>query len=191
MANTSQDRNNGCDTTAQKIVLSGCSGGGKSTLLDALNRCGFATIEEPGRRIVRQELAMGGAALPWSNPILFARRAVDLAREDLISVQGRDGRIFFDRCLVDAAVALDEAAGGSEGRRLCELYRYDGPVFLAPPWRALFQNDQERRHSFDEACAEYDRLGADYLDLGYDIIILPQSDPASRLAFILQTLDAR
>lgn len=133
---------------------------------------------------------MGGAALPWSNPILFARRAVDLAREDLISVQARDGPIFFDRCLVDAAVALDGAAGGSEGRRLCELYRYDGPIFMTPPWRALFQNDQERRHSFDAACAEYERLGLAYSDLGYEIIILPQSDLASRLAFILHALDA-
>ena len=34
------------------IILSGCSGGGKSTLLAELARRGFATVEEPGRRIV-------------------------------------------------------------------------------------------------------------------------------------------
>jgi predicted ATPase len=47
------------------ILLSGCSGGGKSTLLAELAQRGFATIEEPGRRVVREELASGGDALPW------------------------------------------------------------------------------------------------------------------------------
>jgi len=34
---------------APRIVLSGCSGGGKSTLLMELARLGFQTFEEPGR----------------------------------------------------------------------------------------------------------------------------------------------
>ena len=37
------------------VVITGCSGGGKSTLLDELGRRGHATIEEPGRRIVRED----------------------------------------------------------------------------------------------------------------------------------------
>ncbi len=47
------------------VVISGCSGGGKSTLLAELARRGHAVVEEPGRRIVAQELARGGPALPW------------------------------------------------------------------------------------------------------------------------------
>src|SRR6516165_9149624 len=47
------------------VVISGCSSGGKSTLLAELGRRGHATVEEPGRRIVRQELAGDGSALPW------------------------------------------------------------------------------------------------------------------------------
>ncbi|MPT22826.1 MAG: ATPase, partial [Starkeya sp.] len=37
------------------VVISGCSGGGKSTLLTELARRGFAVVEEPGRRIVAEE----------------------------------------------------------------------------------------------------------------------------------------
>jgi predicted ATPase len=33
------------------VVISGCSGGGKSTLLAELGRRGHAVVEEPGRRI--------------------------------------------------------------------------------------------------------------------------------------------
>jgi predicted ATPase len=46
------------------FVISGCSGGGKSSLLAELARRGFATIEEPGRRVVREELASDGEAVP-------------------------------------------------------------------------------------------------------------------------------
>jgi len=38
------------------VIISGCSGGGKSTLLAELGRRGYAVVEEPGRRIVRQEV---------------------------------------------------------------------------------------------------------------------------------------
>jgi predicted ATPase len=39
------------------VVISGCSGGGKSTLLAELVGRGYAAVEEPGRRIVEEELA--------------------------------------------------------------------------------------------------------------------------------------
>ena len=48
------------------VTISGCSSGGKSTLLLELRRRGFATVDEPGRRIVAEELKRGGRALPWA-----------------------------------------------------------------------------------------------------------------------------
>jgi predicted ATPase len=66
------------------IILSGCSGGGKSTLLAELARRGFATVEEPGRRIVIEETRNGGTALPWIDIEAFARRAIAMALEDAI-----------------------------------------------------------------------------------------------------------
>lgn len=47
------------------VIISGCSGGGKSTLLAELQRRGYPVIEEPGRRIVEEQLGTGGHALPW------------------------------------------------------------------------------------------------------------------------------
>lgn len=64
------------------IILSGCSGGGKSTLLTQLARRGFATVEEPGRRIVIEETRNNGTALPWIDIEAFARRAIAMALED-------------------------------------------------------------------------------------------------------------
>jgi predicted ATPase len=74
------------------VVISGCSGGGKSSLLEELGRCGYATVEEPGRRIVKEELRSGGTALPWTDGVAFARRCIALAYSDRKSARRRQGR---------------------------------------------------------------------------------------------------
>lgn len=168
------------------ILLSGCSGGGKSTLLAELARHGFATIEEPGRRVVREELASGGGALPWIDDIAFARRITALAKQDYEAARTLPGPVFFDRGVIDAAVALDHMTGEKVLADLAARYRYASPVFLAPPWPELFVSDSERRHDFASAVAEYDRLAAAYPALGYDVILLPKISVAERLTFILE-----
>jgi predicted ATPase len=64
------------------VVISGCSGGGKSSLLEELRRRGYPTVEEPGRRIVKEQLLGGGRALPWADKVAFARRCIALALSD-------------------------------------------------------------------------------------------------------------
>src|SRR5262245_15100626 len=93
------------------VIISGCSGGGKSTLLTELARRGFATVEEPGRRIVREEMDGAGSALPWVDAQAFGRRAVALSLADLAANTSSQGRVFFDRGLIDAAVALEHCGG--------------------------------------------------------------------------------
>src|SRR6516162_7412300 len=94
------------------VVISSCSSSGKSTLLAELGRRGHATVEEPGRRIVKQELVGDGSALPWLNKAVFARRAIELAIADRRAAADRPaGWVFFDRGLVDAAAALEHHTG--------------------------------------------------------------------------------
>ena len=168
------------------ILISGCSAGGKSTLLAELGRCGFATIEEPGRRVVREELASGGNALPWIDGVAFAHRITALAKQDHDAARSLPGPVFFDRGLIDAAVALEYLTGETVLTDLAARYRYASPVFLAPPWPELFASDAERRHDFASAVAEYDQLAAAYPALGYDVILLPKASVAERLTFILE-----
>ncbi len=88
------------------VVISGRSGGGKSTLLTELGHRGYATVEEPGRRIVAEELLSDGSALPWVDEAAFARRAIALGVTDLAAASQIDGWVFFDRGVIDAAAAL-------------------------------------------------------------------------------------
>ena len=50
------------------IVITGCSGGGKSTLLAELAGAGEQVFEEPGRQIVKEQDLIHGPAQPWTNP---------------------------------------------------------------------------------------------------------------------------
>jgi predicted ATPase len=172
------------------VLISGCSGGGKSTLLAELARRGHAVVEEPGRRIVRAELAQGGTALPWLDAAAFARRAVALAHADRAEAARLDGLVFFDRGLIDAAAALAHLAGADALSAMRTAHRYHRRVFMAPPWRAIYVADPERRHGFNEAVAEYERLVAVYPTLGYEVVTLPKIAVAPRADFVMRTLQA-
>ena len=169
------------------IVISGCSGGGKSTLLEELARRGYATIEEPGRRIVREEKNGLGSALPWVDMEAFARRAVATSLEDRDQAAETDW-VFFDRGLIDAASALHAVCADGLLHDLKINHRYNRLVFLTPPWPEIYVSDGERQHDFAAAVAEYDRLVRDYRALDYETLILPEVSVIERADLVLDIL---
>lgn len=170
------------------VVISGCSGGGKSTLLAELAARGHAVVQEPGRRIVKEELEGKGAALPWVDLAAFARRAIEMAIADRALAASNGGWTFFDRGLVDAATALEQATGETVAARLNASHPYHSKVFMTPPWPEIYIGDAERHHSLDAAVAEYDRLTAAYPALVYEVIPLPKAPVRERADFVLGTL---
>jgi predicted ATPase len=170
------------------VVISGCSGGGKSTLLAELNRRGYAVIEEPGRRIVEAELSSGGSALPWIDGVAFARRALATARDDFVRAAGAEGWVFFDRGLIDAAINLQHLTDEPARAALGSALSYNHQVFLAPPWSEIYSTDRERRHDFATAEAEYVLLREAYPALGYEVAILPKVTVEARADFVLARL---
>jgi len=57
-----------------------------------------------------------------------------------------------------------------------------------PPWEDIYVTDVARRHSFQEAVEEYERLRLGYPALGYEIEILPKADVRVRVDFVLGQL---
>ena len=173
---------------AKLVILSGCSGGGKSTLLSELSKRGFATVEEPGRRVVGQQLKVEGTALPWLDLEAFLKRAIAIAKQDYAGASEGSGISIFDRSLIDAASGLRQLGDDHWYERLRTECRYAKVVFLTPPWPEIYVTDNERRHGFQDAVEEYERLRRDYDDLGYNVFILPRTDVDHRVEFILDTL---
>ena len=155
-------------------VLSGCSGGGKSTLIDALAARGHVTVPEPGRRVLR-----AGGPAPWEDLAGFLRACLDLSIVDHAQASGMAGPVIFDRSAVDALSGLAALGEAVEDPGL----RYASPVFLAPPWPELFASDAERRHGFGAAVEEYERLTRAFPAAGYAVEILPKVPVAERVAW--------
>ncbi|MEM1429179.1 MAG: AAA family ATPase [Pseudomonadota bacterium] len=172
------------------ILLTGCSGGGKSSLLAELAARGFATVPEPGRRIVSEELGSGGTALPWVDLRAFAERAFALATADLAEAERTEGPVFFDRGLIDAAVAVQFAGGRALEDMLGPRRPYARRVFVAPPWPKIFAQDTERRHGFSAAVDEHRRLLQALRTLGHEALELPKISVRERCEFVLHHLGA-
>jgi predicted ATPase len=170
------------------VVISGCSGGGKSAVLAELGRRGYAVVEEPGRRIVKEELKGEGSALPWADEIAFVRRAMAVALADRASAGALDGWVFFDRGLIDAAAGLQHLTGEQVLAPLGQSHRYHRRVFLTPPWPEIYVTDPERRHDLDASIAEHVRLLEAYPSLGYEVSILPKVGVRERADFVLNAL---
>lgn len=177
--------------TGRLVLISGCSGGGKSSLLAELGRRGHAIVEEPGRCIVKEQLTAGGDALPWADAGKLAELAASRSVENMARAARSGHLTFFDRGLVDA-VCVFERLGLAVPLHLTNAirrYRYHSRVFLAPPWRKIFANDAERRHGFAEAVAEYEYLAVAFPHLGYETVLLPKTFIEARADFVLETLN--
>jgi len=168
-------------------VISGCSGAGKTTLVNALASRGSNVCEEPGREIVRRALNHQGDALPWKNPVLFARQCLELSLQRHAAAERSGETVFFDRSLIDAVSALVYAQPELAGTylQLLEEYRYASTVFMAEPWPEHFKNDTERQHTYKDSVAEYDRLVATSTKAGYSIVVLPKTSVQERVQFVL------
>jgi predicted ATPase len=168
------------------FVITGGPGSGKTTLIDALERAGFARTQEAGRAIIRHQQAIDGPGLPWRNPALFAELMLAWEMRSLQVARGLPGAVFCDRGVPDVLgyLLLMGLPVPAHMERAAAAIRYNPRVFIAPPWREIFEADEERRQSFDEAVRPYEAMVATYQGLGYVLIELPRSRVGERLAFV-------
>ncbi len=174
------------------VVLTGCSGGGKSTLLGALAARGYAVRPEAGRQIVREQMHLGGDALPWTDATKFVALAASRTMHLFNTTVPDERATFFDRSLVDLTSFLDMKGLDVPDhlRRAVETYRYAPAVFVTPPWREIYVDEAERSKSFEDACREYDALVEGYLVAGYQLVEVPKVSVAERADFVIANLPA-
>lgn len=173
------------------VVISGCSGAGKSTLLAEMSRRGYQTWPEPGRQIVKEQLAGGGDGLPWLNMRKFVELCVARAAQFHDAARADRGVALFDRSIVDAVGALGQHGLPTPEplRNALARHRYAHTVFMTPPWQKLFAQDEERRHGFANAVAEYDNLMRAYPAHGYAVELIPKAPVTKRADFLEECLD--
>lgn len=179
-----------CDESATHrpdiLIISGCSGGGKSTLLDALARRRYPIIPEPGRQIVQEQVAIGGPALPKENLNLFLELALSRNIYNYLITPHSANITFADRSIIDTIPHCEEYS--EYFAKAAQKFRYNQTVFFVPPWKDIFKNDDERKHDFHEALEEYKRLVTNYKNFGYKMEEIPKMSIDKRVEFVLKKL---
>jgi predicted ATPase len=177
------------DTSNRLIVLTGGPGSGKTSLVDALARQGYATSVEAGRGIIQEQQAIDGPGLPWRDASLFAALMLSWEIRSYRQAQHKRGRIFFDRGIPDVIGYL-RVAGLPVPRHMAtaaETFRYHRRVFILPPWPEIYAQDRERKQTFEEAQRTYRAMVETYESLGYDLVNVPHVSIDERAGFILAT----
>jgi len=177
--------------TSRFFVVTGGPGSGKTSLVKALADDGLAHVPEAGRAIIRDQVAIGGTALPWADRSAFAehmfRRDLDAYR----TTGALRGPVLFDRGLPDVIgyLTLCGLPVPPVMREAAERCRYHRRVFLAPFWTDIFSQDDERRQSAEEAEATGHTMARIYTELGYELVPLPLAPIAERIAFVRNAID--
>jgi predicted ATPase len=170
----------------RKAVITGAPGAGKSTVLAELGRRGFSVIPEVARSILKRS---GGMELRRDDPTGFAEAMLD-AQLMAWDCGDNSGPIVFDRGFADI-VGFLWVEGLPVSNRIdwtCRELRFDGPVFRASPWEAIYSTDEERIQGWDEAIASDEAVSRAWRCYGYDIVDLPLVSPSDRASFIVDRL---
>ncbi|GAB5505270.1 MAG: AAA family ATPase [Rhizobiaceae bacterium] len=168
------------------FVVTGGPGAGKTTLLQAAAIAGYRTVPESGRAIITLQEAIGGRALHYADSAAYAELMLDRDMQNHQAHAASTELTLYDRGVADLVgycrlVGIEDA---EHIYRAAELFRYNRKVFLAPPWRDIYVQDNQRRQEWSEAVHTYECIANAYSELDYDLIELPLAPVAERLAFL-------
>src|SRR5712664_1469554 len=173
----------------RRIVMTGGPGAGKSTPLLALEARGYTIVGDSARAIIHDRRRRGLSPRP--NTYEFVHETLRMDIENFVHHAATPGYVFFERTVLDALCGLDRVAPLSESELSMWLskYQYCSKVFVLPPWKAIYRNDDERDHTFEHAESVYRIVKKWYRRLDrYQVIEVPKVSVADRCTYVLQAL---
>jgi len=166
------------------FLFTGGPGVGKTTLIRHLAGLGERVVEETHRAVIAEQVAAGSRAVPWDDHGAYCELSVkrDIAKFDALADE--EARMFFDRGIPDG---FDPRwTPPAELLAAAQARRYNTRVFVFPPWREIYQTDQERRQDWAEAEATFDQVLGGLQRFGYGAAIVPKGSVEARAAFVLE-----
>ncbi|CAM1371058.1 ATPase [Tenacibaculum litopenaei] len=174
----------------QKIVLIGGPGTGKSSILNEFIRRGYECMPEISREVTLKAQEEGIDQLFLEKPLLFSQLLLE-GRELQYqnSLKSDNKYIFFDRGVPDVHAYMNYLGTDypEDFLQKSKACKYD-KVFMLAPWEEIYQSDNERYETFEQAVKISSFLHEAYSEIGYDIIDVPFGTVDERCDFILASL---
>lgn len=79
---------------------------------------------------------------------------------------------------------------GQELKAMLTRYPFHRPVFILPPWEAIYANDAERDQTYAEAVAVYEKILRWYGLCGYDLHEVPRLPVTERAKHVLRVVSS-
>jgi predicted ATPase len=171
-------------------VITGGPGSGKTTLVNELEAKGFACLHEISRQITLEAQQQGIDQLFLEDPLLFSRKLLEGRLDQFKEAESREEEIlFYDRGMPDVTAYMDYLGTNypDDFRETCSKYKYDS-IFVLPPWPEIYEQDNERYESYEEAEKIFKHLVQGYSKYDYNVHEVPIGDVTSRIEYILKHL---
>lgn len=175
-------------------VITGGPGVGKTTLLKELGKRNNEIVPEIARELIKAQNEINGEALPWKNKESYKELMFDhsiKSYEQIDKKANKEKLVFFDRGFLDT-ICYAELIRSEISQRMksyAKKWRYNKNIFILPPWREIYKNDNERKQSWDEAVLTFEKMTETYKAYGYNIIEIPMKSASERAEFILEFIE--
>ncbi len=173
-----------------RILITGGPGFGITTTVQRLAARGHTTIKEAARFVIKREMAAGDSqVLPWKNRRAFDDAIAEVKVQDYLDAP-QDEVVFFDRGLPDF-VGWSRYYDKDYARfiPMMESYPYHQVVFFTVPWEEIYEQNDERPLTFEQASDVHHILVSAYQELGFDIQFMRKVGPEDRANDILSALE--
>lgn len=174
----------------QKIVLVGGPGTGKSSVIAELSSRGYTCMEEVSRQVTLEAQKEGISQLFLEDPLLFSQQLL-LGRIGQFHQATKTPQtpVFFDRGIpdIEAYLAYSNSDIPAEFTESSSRFKYDY-IFYFEPWKEIYESDNERYETFEQA-TEIDAYLIDtYNKYAYTLIKVPFDSIEARADFILNSI---
>ena len=179
----------------QKVVITGGPGTGKSSLIKTLEGLGYSCFPEIIRQYTEALKKQTSPEKQLQNPLVFSEDPLEFNR---LLLEGRSAQyeeaegadiFFFDRGVIDVLAYMNHFKQDypEHFHQAGMVLRYDR-VFILPPWKDIYKQDEERLESFEEANRIHESLMACYSEYQYIPQVVPPGKLEERARFVLNEL---
>ncbi len=173
-----------------RIVITGGPGSGKTALITYLEKEGYPVMHEISRDVILEAQKEGIEQLFLENPILFSEKLLEGRLK-----QFHEGKncaapiLFYDRGMPDVTAYMDfvDTHYPEKFSETCLENRYN-KIFVLPPWEDIYEQDNERYESFEQAEKIFHFLKIGYENYNYKVHEVPVCSIKERAQFIISTI---